>query len=121
MFNLVSGSLRSVLITALDLAHVHAASGACQQRPVYFSSISFATNSLWGGAPRRLSHHKENPKQIKEMRKRCICTYCANLPTHRHEWATLAASGFYAVAAAPAAFFPEKPPSVPGSWRRAGI
>ena len=47
----VGAVLRSVLITVLDLAHVHAAS-ASQQR----------------GPPRRLSRPKENPKQKRETR-----------------------------------------------------
>jgi hypothetical protein len=45
------GLLRSVLVSALDLAHVHAAP-ASQQR----------------GPPRRLSRPKENPKQKRETR-----------------------------------------------------
>ena len=59
------GSLCSVLIMALDLAHVHAAPA---NSALFLPQVSFfASSSLLGGAPRRLSRPKENSKQ-KETR-----------------------------------------------------
>ena len=64
-------SLRSVLISALDLAHVHAAP-ASQQRPLYSSSLSFLLRILfWAGRQGALAAQKRirSKKERRESRR----------------------------------------------------